>query len=60
MFFFIGEIINVNVDFLKGIKGELGFFGNFGIFGRDGLFGFKGDRGKKYWYFSNLIKKNCI
>lgn len=42
---------------MKGIKGELGFFGNFGIFGRDGLFGFKGDRGKKYWYFSNLIKK---
>lgn len=48
LFLSTGETINVNVDLLKGTKGEPGFPGNPGIPGRDGLPGLKGDRGKKY------------
>lgn len=60
LFLSTGETINVNVDLLKGTKGEPGFPGNPGIPGRDGLPGLKGDRGKKYWHLSNPTKKNCI
>jgi hypothetical protein len=41
-----GETIDINVELLKGTKGEAGFPGNPGIPGRDGLPGLKGDQGK--------------